>query len=615
MAITDTTPLAYTPSESQASIDFKRRVAYALMQQGADTTPIKSWTQGAARALQAALGGYDMYRADQSDREDMGKTQGLVKALIGGGSSPQASTAIPNAAAPTQAADATPAAALAGSPDYGKAIASIESGGNYGALGPVTKTGDRAYGKYQIMGSNIGPWSKEALGNEVTPQAFLADPSIQDAIFKNKFGSYVNKYGPEGASKAWFAGEGGMNNPNARDQLGTSVADYGSRFMRALGPQGVQVAGPVPSPDTGAPPPQVAQQIPPQVAQAPAPQAAPQPAPAPGIDPNRAALLAALAGTRSGAPYAQGAISSLINDKPELKTLTNMMGEQVPYWADANKRTLTPAQPGGGQSPFNSLPADASKDDVLAAAEKQYPGVTNRVEQLYRGEGAMPNARQNKIDGPAMQLIQKVYPDWNMTVWGAKKKMMDQLSSGQPSSLGGRLASSQNALEHLANATDTMVKKGNYDLGTPLLSAPLNWATSQTTDQQSLKNQLDREALTYGGEKTKFLTGSEGTEAERRAFLDSIGANTMAPPAMAGTVEGEYRQIRDALMNEERNIRGVLGDAHLEKRPVITPEVKSAMQRIEKNMQLLRGGAQAGTPAPQAIDPIEQEMRRRNLLK
>jgi hypothetical protein len=122
-----------------------------------------------------------------------------------------------------------------GGPDYGGAISSIESGGRYDLLGPTTKTGDRAYGKYQVMGNNVPQWTKEALGKEMTPQEFLASPEAQDAVFNTKFGQYVEKYGPEGAAKAWFAGEKGMKNPNAKDQLGTSVQSYADRFTKALG--------------------------------------------------------------------------------------------------------------------------------------------------------------------------------------------------------------------------------------------------------------------------------------------------------------------------------------------------------------------------------------------
>lgn len=119
--------------------------------------------------------------------------------------------------------------------NYSRAIAGIESGGKYDLLGPTTKAGDRAYGKYQIMGANVPDWTRAALGTAMTPEQFLADPKAQDAVFQHRFGQYVDKYGPTGAAKAWFAGEGGMNNPDARDQLGTSVADYARRFNAGLG--------------------------------------------------------------------------------------------------------------------------------------------------------------------------------------------------------------------------------------------------------------------------------------------------------------------------------------------------------------------------------------------
>ncbi len=121
---------------------------------------------------------------------------------------------------------------------FAGAISSIESGsqgGNYKLVGPATKTGDRALGRYQVMSANVGPWSEEVLGRRVTPQEFMSSPEIQDKIFNGKFGQYAEKYGPEGAAKAWFAGEKGMNNPNATDVLGTTVAGYGAKFNKALG--------------------------------------------------------------------------------------------------------------------------------------------------------------------------------------------------------------------------------------------------------------------------------------------------------------------------------------------------------------------------------------------
>lgn len=171
---------------------------------------------------------------------------------------------------------------MAFDPLFADAISSIESGGKYDALGPRTKTGDQAYGKYQVMGANIPQWTKEILGVEMTPQQFIASPEAQDAVFQGKFGQYVEKYGPEGAAQAWFAGPGGVGKTDRKDVLGTSVGAYGQKFMAALGqPQG-QPPSAQPAPAYNAIPPQTApgnipafswspQQVAPQ-----APQAAPQ---------------------------------------------------------------------------------------------------------------------------------------------------------------------------------------------------------------------------------------------------------------------------------------------------------------------------------------------------
>ncbi|MCO6178814.1 phage tail length tape measure family protein [Ciceribacter sp. RN22] len=128
---------------------------------------------------------------------------------------------------------------------FAKAIQSIESSGNYGALGPITKTGDRAYGAYQIMGNNIGPWSREILGRSVSTDEFLSSRSIQDHIFNGKFGQYVGKYGPTGAAQAWFGGPGSVGRGDITDQLGTSVQQYADKFNNALGgmTSNINVAG------------------------------------------------------------------------------------------------------------------------------------------------------------------------------------------------------------------------------------------------------------------------------------------------------------------------------------------------------------------------------------
>lgn len=125
--------------------------------------------------------------------------------------------------------------------DYRNAIAGIESAGSggYSAIGPVTN-GSRPYGRYQVMDFNIGPWTRQVLGREMTPEQFLADPQAQDAVFDGIFGGYVDQYGPEGAARAWFGGPGAATGGgNRSDVLGTTVDEYGRRFSSAVGQGGL----------------------------------------------------------------------------------------------------------------------------------------------------------------------------------------------------------------------------------------------------------------------------------------------------------------------------------------------------------------------------------------
>lgn len=126
------------------------------------------------------------------------------------------------------AAPATPAPAPGGGSPYRDAISNIESGGDYSTVGPVANaSGDRAYGRYQVMGANVGPWTEQVLGYRMTPQEFLANPQAQDAVFDAVFGGYVSQYGPDGAARAWFTGS---PTGTGTDVLGTTADNYVAMF-------------------------------------------------------------------------------------------------------------------------------------------------------------------------------------------------------------------------------------------------------------------------------------------------------------------------------------------------------------------------------------------------
>lgn len=187
------------------------------------------------------------------DAADTKATAAAVGKEIGAALAPAVSTALKSVSAASDAAGSaaalgksiaagiTPAleTSLSSSMDaFAAAIRKIESGsyaGNYGAIGPATSSGDHAYGAYQVMGANIGPWTKEVLGKVMTIPEFLADSAAQDKVFYAKFGQSLDRWGSAAdAVSVWFTGK-----PNAL--AGGSVSDgfntndqYQAKFTSAL---------------------------------------------------------------------------------------------------------------------------------------------------------------------------------------------------------------------------------------------------------------------------------------------------------------------------------------------------------------------------------------------
>lgn len=105
------------------------------------------------------------------------------------------------------------------------AIAEQESGGRYNAVG-VWVGGDRAYGKYQVMGANVGPWTSKYYGKRLTPQQFLNSPAAQEAVARGVLKSYYNKYGARGAASAWYSGNPNLHMSTRAQPGGPSIKGY-----------------------------------------------------------------------------------------------------------------------------------------------------------------------------------------------------------------------------------------------------------------------------------------------------------------------------------------------------------------------------------------------------
>lgn len=97
--------------------------------------------------------------------------------------------------------------------------------------------GDRALGKYQVMGKNIRPWTKQYLGREISPEEYLASPQIQEELASARMGELLKQYGnPEDVASVWFTGRPLAKAGGApTDDTGTSNSEYQKIFREGMG--------------------------------------------------------------------------------------------------------------------------------------------------------------------------------------------------------------------------------------------------------------------------------------------------------------------------------------------------------------------------------------------
>lgn len=275
-------PAYATPAQRQQLYDYAKE----LMK----PQPIANWAQGVSSLAHALVGGNAMHDANVQSQDAVTRQQQLETPLyaaagnLGGGGSNPASQVAPGPQAggggipPEQEAYIRQAAATRGiDPETAVAVAKSEGlGGSY--------AGDNgsSFGPFQLHYGGVAPGGNSVggLGDDFTKATGLdaRDPSTWKAQTDFALDNAAKGgWGPwHGAAAAGIAPNQGIGAP---PQGGGAP------------PQpGVQLAGPVPTPDTGARPPQAAPQ--PPAPQAIAPQAGPQGSRG-GITPQQAAAIMA----------------------------------------------------------------------------------------------------------------------------------------------------------------------------------------------------------------------------------------------------------------------------------------------------------------------------------
>ena len=536
-----------TPQDDQR----RRAMADALAKQGMDSSPIRSKWQGVARLGDALAGALINRQTDAREASGQESARQQMADLLGGQSSGSSGgTSMGDALIGKQPAVADTSAprgyrnnnplnieaggftkaqpGFAGSDGRFAKFENMDQGTQ--AANTLLDTYQNKHGLNTVAGI-VGRWAPSADGNNV--MAYAADVS-------KRLGIGPNDPIPPEMRPQLIAAMAQHENGRPMPTQGTPPVQVASLDQSAgVAPQGAPQAAatsPQGMPPQATPP---AAPMPPQAAAAPVqmaqngeqPPMQPQPQQQ-QFDPKK--LMAVLSN-----PYATPAQQQIASQMlqqiqkqqmtpPELKMQKDMMGQDHPYVWDPVKRTYTPLEQGAQAAG----PADTSNEGIMAAAEKQYPGVTSRVEQLYRGEGGMPNARSNKIDGPAMQLIQKVHPDWDMAMWTRKSDTEKDFSSKGKSGIAiQNLAKIANHSKDLVEGMSAL-KNGQYPalnwVGNTIdqakgKQAPTNFHINVTAVADEMASLMRREGMSDASiESWKKAFNRDASEEQQKGAMRTV---------------------------------------------------------------------------------------------
>lgn len=588
---------------------YRRALALQLMSQGLDTSPVRSWTQGAARLANALVGSMWQNQNTQDQTASMGHIASLLAPDM---------TAAPPIPAPQKTVESAP---LPSSSPYGSNIATTDGGDNLpmpptNPLGRLDPTFRSKFADLRSalanQGVDINAPEAGNIGNVRTPQQqaqlyaqgrTAPGPIVTGTLQSNHLTGNALDVVPLNASPSQVG--------SAITQLTQNDPRFagmrsGATFSNLYDPLHVEANNPTAlaaAPDQLPPGATPSQYSPPQAI---TPQAAPS---QPDIKSRIAQLLSSNNpwDQKIGLQLAGQAIAPALQPPQAMKIQNRDGSESIVFVNPSQMRTY-----GQGGMPVNSdnlgggTPhPEMSGDEFGAFLQKNDPGRFNLLNQMHNGEIAPAQMGRygTKTVGALLEDAARIWPDFNQIKWEGAVKAQRELSSGTPTSLGGKIQSLQNSVEHLANTSDAAVALHNSEglLGTSILSTPYNYARSFSNKQKDIINRAETEAVIYGGERTKFLTGRAGEKEERMGLKNKLSAATAAPQAMAGAIEGEITQLEDAVRNQEDQIKSQAGESWLKAHPLVKPQVQAGIDRIKKNIEILRGKQAETTPSQRGL--------------
>lgn len=500
---------SYTPS----TLDMRRRLALSMLQQGGQTGPVGSWTQGLSRLVQSMMGGYQL---NQLAKDEKAQTAAGNQALLGllgpdqGAAAPSAAAAPAPSAMPPISAGGPSGAAPNNSFDFTK----HEEG-----LAPVAKWDVRQYS---------GGYGSKASEGEIFDQAKA------DAYLKRDMQP----------SLEWIA----KNVPNATPSQKTALADFGynlgtgrlnellpdikagdwqrvaqrmlSYNKAAIGPGGELQ----PLDNLTERRQREATLITGAGGAGPAPAQAPQAAAMPSITPEMQKRIGALLANPATRPLGQALIMKLVTQKPaqaEFKQIGTdpATGNPMYGWANPQTMQVTPAQIGGAAQPVSPIDDPALKDlrgneflDNVGTAQAE------RAKNIIAGREAFPAAtRGDKTALQVQQLVRRADPDFSANRFAYLKQWQSPNSN-----IGKTRIANNTAIQHLGELSKLVDSMPDSDMGalSSTSTAMQEWWRAKHNDP--VLNDWAANAGTLAGEVVKVNTGAEGSIEDRRRIIDEF---------------------------------------------------------------------------------------------
>jgi hypothetical protein len=546
--------------------------------------------------------------------------------------------------------------------NYAAAIRSIESSGNYGSLGPATRSGDRAYGAYQVMGNNIPSWTQKHYGQSLTPEQFLQNKQAQDAVFNGEFGGYLQKHGnPQDAASMWFSGRPMAQAGNSSDGYNT-VPQYIQKFNKALGQDGGALsainsaAGTNPQDlPAGALGFAAAGQGGGALSNPQAQQAADSGVLFQGEQPNKlhtigstlanvGAAIAGISNPSQGAnlrAIAQGidaqntgnfqyqmgpngqllrinkktsAVDSIAIPDGQKESFKPIMGKDDsgnPTLLGSYNATTGEYKPVGGvNAAANATPIGG---DPNLTGQDRYDSLTSdekkQIDAWKAGTGIQPSqySMRNPKVGKLVDAANAIGID--MSKYGARQAMVRDLAKSTPGSAGGQLDSSAAMIDHVTDLADDYIKLHNTGgYGGSVVNAAKNAMTPSGSERDQVLKSIATHSMNFSGEVTKQLAGAPGGQEERQRRVDLINQPRGAPATQAAALEAELSDAINKRQATLDRVKDTMGEDYISQNPRLQKQAEKLELAKKKLLELRNGPAikdttQKNTAAPAAAMP------------